>query len=168
MMIEPPPFRIYLMRHAQAVSATPGGRDFDRMLDDRGYAEAELVADKAADLGYVPDCIISSTATRCRQTAEAVRKAVRGGLDIQFVDELYNGTPDVYATILASQGPSRAVMLVGHNPAIGELLDGLIGSERRRSALSGGYPTATLAVLDYALSGPGPGGAWTLADLVRA
>lgn len=163
-MIEPEPFRIYLMRHAQAASATPGGRDFDRVLDDRGYAQAEMVADRAADLGYVPDCIVSSTATRCRQTAEIVRRAVGETLDIQFVDEIYSGTPDLYATIIAGQRPAHSVMLIGHNPSIDQLLEGLIGKEQRRTAMPGGYPTAGLAVLDYSTGTDV--GAWTLTNLL--
>ncbi len=164
-MIEPEPSRIYLMRHAQAASAAPGGRDFDRVLDDRGYAQAEMVADRAADLGYVPDCIVSSTAARCRQTAEIMRRALRETLEIQFVDEVYNGTCDAYATIIAGQRPARSVMLVGHNPSIDQLLEGLIGAEQRRKAMPGGYPTAGLAVLDHA-EGSGTSG-WTLIDLLK-
>jgi phosphohistidine phosphatase len=163
-MIEPEPFRIYLMRHAQAASPVPGGRDFDRQLDDRGYVQAEMVADRAADLGYAPDCLLSSTAARCRQTAEIVRRAVRETLEIQFVDELYNGTPDVYATIIAGQRPARSVMLIGHNPSIDQLLEGLIGKAERRAAMPGGYPTAGLAVLDYS-AGTETGG-WTLTNLL--
>ncbi len=163
-MIEPEPFRIYLMRHAQAASATPGGRDFDRVLDNRGYAQAEMVADRAADLGYVPDCLISSTAERCRQTAEIVRRAVGETLEIQFIDELYNGTPDLYATIIAGQRPARSVMLIGHNPSIDLLLEGLIGKAERRAAMPGGYPTAGLAVLDY--SAQAETGGWTLTNLL--
>jgi len=165
-MIEPEPFRIYLMRHAQAASALPGGRDFDRMLDDRGYAQAEMVADRAADLGYVPDCLVSSTAARCRQTAEIVRRAVGETLEIQLVDELYNGTPDLYATIIAGQRPARSVMLIGHNPSIDQLLEGLIGKAQRRGAMPGGYPTAGLAVLDYVADKESSG--WMLTNLLNA
>ncbi len=165
-MIEPEPFRIYLMRHAQAASALPGGRDFDRMLDDRGYAQAEMVADRAADLGYVPDCLVSSTAARCRQTAEIVRRAVGETLEIQLVDELYNGTPDLYATIIAGQRPARSVMLIGHNPSIDQLLEGLIGKAQRRGAMPGGYPTAGLAVLDYVADKESSG--WMLSNLLNA
>jgi phosphohistidine phosphatase len=167
MMIEPHPLRIYLMRHAQAASSATSGRDFDRTLSDQGYAEAELVADKAADLGYAPDCLISSTAARCRQTVEIVRKSVRESLDIEFVDALYNGTPEIYATIIAGQSDNGSVMLVGHNPSIDQILEGLIGSEARRAALPGGYPTAGIAVLDYAPERSESSFGWVLHDFVK-
>jgi phosphohistidine phosphatase len=155
------------MRHAQAASSATSGRDFDRTLSDHGYAEAELVADKASDLGYVPDCLISSTAIRCRETAEIARKSIRESLDIEFVDALYNSTPETYATIIAGQANRQSVMLVGHNPSIEQLLEGLIGSDARRSALSGGYPTAGIAVLDFAPDRSENGFNWILHDFVK-
>eukprot|EP00913_Durusdinium_trenchii_P008269 g7766.t1 len=148
-MIDPPPFRIYLMRHARAGWAAPGEKDFDRALDGRGFAEAEWVADRAADRGYAPDCVISSTAARCRQTAEALRKAIDETLEILFVDELYNGTAETYATVIAAQAQSRSVMLVGHNPTMEELLAQLIGDAACRASMPDGYPTAGIAVLDH-------------------
>lgn len=165
-MIEPEPFRIYLMRHAQAASTAQGARDFDRELDGTGYAQAETVADKAADLRYIPDCIISSTAKRCRQTAEIIRRTLRETLEVQYIDELYSGSAETYATVIAGQRPARSVMLIGHNPSIDQLLEGLIGTDARRSALPGGYPTAALAVLDYTGGQPSEG-AWSLVDLVK-
>ena len=166
-MIEPLPSRIYLMRHARAASPAPDQRDFDRPLHDQGYAEAELVADKLADRRFVPDCIISSTATRCRQTAEGIRGAVGETLDILFVDELYNGTPDIYATVIQGQNQSRSVMLVGHNPTVGQLLDRLIGAERCRAAIADGFPTAAVAVLDYDDTSPPDQPRWRLVELLK-
>ncbi|AYD01135.1 histidine phosphatase family protein [Neorhizobium sp. NCHU2750] len=166
-MIEPEPFRIYLMRHAQAASAAQGGRDFDRELDGTGYAQAEIVADKAADLRYVPDCIISSTAMRCRQTAEIVRRRLGETLEVQFIDELYNGTPEIYATVISGQRPARSVLLIGHNPSIDQLLEGLIGGGARRSAMPGGYPTAAMTILDYVQT-PTSENNWALIDLLKS
>lgn len=163
--IDPPPFRIFLLRHAKAVRGDPGERDFDRGLDSQGYAEAELVASKAADRGYLPDIMISSTAVRCRQTADAVRRAVDETLEPMFVDDLYNGSVDIYLDILSSQRDSRAVMLIGHNPVIEQTLAALVGSSPLSSAIPMGYPTAGLAVLDHA--GTGKAG-WTLSEFLQA
>ena len=57
-------FRLYLLRHARAGWAAPGKADFDRTLDDQGYAEAEILAEEMADQGYRPQVVISSTAVR--------------------------------------------------------------------------------------------------------
>jgi len=166
--LDPPPFRIYLLRHAKALKADPGSRDFDRSLDPEGYAEAEVVADKAAERRYVPDLIISSTATRCRQTAEAFRRATRETLDILFVDDLYNGTSDIYLEILFAQRSSRSIMLIGHNPVIEQTLNLLVGQSQAAAGLPSGYPTAGLAVLDHQdASSDSPSG-WTLVDFLMA
>lgn len=166
--LDPPPFRIYLLRHAKAVGAAPALRDFDRDLDEQGYAEAELVADKAAERRYVPDLIISSTAARCRQTAEAVRRATLETLDTLFVDELYNGTTEIYLEILFAQRTSRSVMLIGHNPAIEQTLGLLVGPRSPAAVLPSGYPTAGLAVLDHQDAGPGGPSGWALVDFLKA
>jgi phosphohistidine phosphatase len=166
-LIEPPPSRIYLLRHAKSGWAEPGQHDFDRILDPQGYAEAELLADKAADKNYRPDLVISSTAVRCRQTVDAVRRAISETIEPQFVDELYNGPVEVYLAILTAQRNVGSVMLVGHNPTMQEVLGELIGQDRMAAAIPSGYPTAGLAVLDY--QGPeGSDKGWTLSDFLTA
>ncbi len=127
-------FRLFLLRHAQAGWALPGQRDFDRTLDDTGYAQAELLADRAADRGLRPARIISSTATRCRETTEAFRRALGEELDIRHTDDLYTGGPDVYRALAAAQEDVDSVMLVGHNPMIEELLHSLVGEDAPRCA----------------------------------
>jgi len=158
--ISPPPSRIYLLRHAAAQQAAPGQRDFDRPLTDDGFAAAEIVADKAADKHYEPDLIISSTALRCRQTADAMRRVVSPSTEFRFVDALYNGTLEIYLSLIASQTDQESVMLVAHNPIIEQTLESLIGHEALVGALPRGFPTAGLAVVDSTSTG------WVLADFV--
>ncbi|TCR84008.1 histidine phosphatase family protein [Rhizobium sp. BK376] len=164
--ISPPPFRIYLLRHAKALSARPGERDFDRALSDRGYGDAEIMADKAADKGYVPDLVISSTALRCRQTAEAIRRVAGPDVEFRFVDELYNASADGYLNIIASQATDNSVMLVGHNPVISQTLASLIGQSAATAALPSGFPTAGLAVIDAERNVPAAKASWTLTDFI--
>ncbi len=158
--ISPPPSRIYLLRHAKAQHAAPGQRDFDRPLSDDGYADAEIVADKAADKDYKPDLVISSTALRCRQTADAIRRAMTPPPEFRFVDSLYNATLDTYLEIISSQVTEDSVMLVGHNPIIEQTLEALIGHDALVAALPGGFPTAGLAVIDATSSG------WVLKEFI--
>ncbi|AYG68201.1 MULTISPECIES: histidine phosphatase family protein [unclassified Rhizobium] len=158
--ISPPPSRIYLLRHAQAQQAAPGQKDFDRPLSDNGYAAAEIVADEAADKGYRPDLIISSTALRCRQTAEAMRRVVTPSTEFRFVEAIYNGTLEIYLSLIAAQTDQDSVMLVAHNPIIEQTLASLIGREAVAGALPRGFPTAGLAVVDSTASG------WSLTDFV--
>lgn len=157
----PPPNRIYLLRHAKAALADPGQRDFDRPLNEKGYGDAEIIADKAADKGYRPDLLISSTALRCRETADAVYRAMGLTLEVRYVDALYNATVDNYLEIVDAQDEA-AVMLVGHNPTIEQALEALIGHEAMMSALPGGFPTSGLAVIDFDASTT----TWRLTDFL--
>ncbi|MFB9952586.1 histidine phosphatase family protein [Rhizobium puerariae] len=166
--INPPPSRIYLLRHAKSGWAEPGQHDFDRALDNQGFAEAEIVADKAADRNYAPDIVISSTAVRCRQTAEAIRRAINEAIEPVYVDELYNGSLGTYLAVLEGQKDSTSVMLIGHNPTMEEVLEALIGADQMMAAIPSGYPPAGLAVLDYRGVVSGSEAGWVLVDFITA
>jgi len=144
-----PAFRLYLLRHARAAWAQPGQSDFDRTLDDDGFAEAEVVAEEAADQGYKPGLILASTAMRCRQTAEPFHRTVSEELSIDYVDQLYSGTVETYAELAFAERQETSVMIVGHNPMIEEFFHRLVGKEIAETAAPFGYPTAGLAILDF-------------------
>lgn len=158
----PKPSRIYLLRHAEAASAQPGQRDFDRPLSDKGYDDAEIVADRAADKGYRPELIVSSTARRCRQTADAVHRSMGLSLEVVYIDELYNATPDVYLSVIEAQRKS-SIMLVGHNPTIEQTLEALIGHDALLRGIPAGYPPGGLAALDFDAAAS----AWKLREFLR-
>ncbi|WP_083531244.1 SixA phosphatase family protein [Pararhizobium antarcticum] len=141
-------FRLYLMRHAQAGWALPGQKDFDRTLDDTGYAQAEMIADRAADRGFRPDKVLCSTATRCRETAEALHRAMGEELEIDYTDMLYAGPANVYTDIIDAWQDDGSLMLVGHNPMMEELVQALLGETAAANATPTGYPCAGLAVID--------------------
>jgi phosphohistidine phosphatase len=165
--ISPPPFRIYLLRHANASPQVPGTRDFDRSLSDEGFGEAEIVAENAADKGYHPEIILCSTARRCRETAEAVRRSLDAEVECRFIDELYNAPTDVYLNLIASQASATSVMLIGHNPTISQTLASLIGLVPMTSALQGGFPTAGYAVIDADRDADPTGPRWRLTDFLK-
>ncbi|MEK1931100.1 MAG: histidine phosphatase family protein [Pararhizobium sp.] len=142
-----PGFRLYLLRHAKAGWALPGQKDFDRTLGDVGFVEAKIVAEMAADLGFAPALILSSPAVRCRQTAEAFRRAMGEGPEIRYIDTLYTGADDTYRDIITSQCSLASLMVVGHNPVIEEILREILGEQA--AAIPYGYPPGALAVIDF-------------------
>jgi len=160
--ISPPPFRIYLLRHAEALHAARGQGDIERPLSAYGQAEADAVARRMVEKGYRPDVILASPARRARETAEAVLRTLGGGVEMHTETALYNAGPNAYVAAISSQAKD-AVMLVGHNPTIEQTLADLIGHEALLTALPDGYPTAGLAVLD---ADPARPAAWVLRDFL--
>ena len=158
----PLPSRLFLLRHAHAGWAAPGERDFDRSLDNKGYSEAEIIADRASDMGYRPDVLISSTALRCRETAQAMRRAFNDSVEITFVDEMYNAEAETYLALIFAQAPGSSVMLVGHNPTLDAVAERLIGHSQMDAQIPSGFPTAGLAVLDAVPTDDRDGAQWRL------
>lgn len=148
--LPPPPPRIILMRHAQSGWALPGQADFDRSLDEAGVAEAAEVSARAAAAGYRPDLVLCSTARRCRQTADAFLAAFAEPPEVRYSDELYNAPPSAYFELIGRHPDRASVMVLGHNPAMEEILETLAGMRTAAEAVPDGYPTAGLAVLTHA------------------
>lgn len=142
-------FRLYLLRHARAGWTEPGRTDFDRTLDEQGYAEAEILAEEMADQGYRPQVVISSTAVRCRETAEPLRRTLGEDLPVEYVDALYGGTVQSYAEVAFAERIETAVMIVGHNPMIEQFFRLVVGQVIADTAAPGGFPTAALATIDF-------------------
>ncbi|MDZ7925715.1 MAG: histidine phosphatase family protein [Agrobacterium sp.] len=155
------------MRHAKAAWAAPGERDFDRGLNEAGFAEAEIIADLATDRGYRPEMLLSSTATRCRQTTQAWQRAFNDGIDIVYIDGMYNaGSSETYLSLIEAQTDAGSVMLVGHNPTMEATLEAMIGEDLLHAALPSGFPTSGLAVLDRDDSAGNSKNRWRLVDFL--
>lgn len=112
---------LWLWRHAEAVD---GGDDLARPLTKRGRKQALRMADWL--LARLPaDCrILVSPAVRTRQTAEAL------GLPYDICPEIAPAA-GVESLLAASAWPSAGggVLLVGHQPALGQLLAQLLSGE---------------------------------------
>ena len=66
---------LLVLRHAKTQSDAPAG-DHARELTERGHRNAEAMGAYIKNLIGTPDAIITSDATRARQTAEIVARAV--------------------------------------------------------------------------------------------
>jgi phosphohistidine phosphatase len=148
-MIATPMLRIYLLRHARAVWAEPGTRDFDRALDARGREDARALGLEMAAKDLRPDRVICSSAKRCRETWDLLAEALPVS-DVTFTETLYVEDQAGYLDIIQDLDGTGSVMLVGHNPMVEDttaaLLEsdgGTISAELRR-----GFPTCGLAIID--------------------
>lgn len=112
---------LLLWRHAEAEE---GENDFDRALTPRGHRQARQMADWLAAHCPRPSRILVSPTLRTRQTAEAL------GLPFDVVVDI---GPDARAEDLlgAARWPDSGacVLLVGHQPVLGELASLLLAGQ---------------------------------------
>lgn len=160
--------RVLLLRHAKAGWALPGMRDFDRPLDETGRRDARAIGVAMSRHGYLPAAIFCSSALRARQTLEGVASSF-DAVATTHSDALYSTDAAGYVDVIRGCGSAESVLLVGHNPMmedVGTALSGN-GDPDARNVLSGGFPTAGLAIIrfDGKLSEVSPGNGYLEAFL---
>jgi phosphohistidine phosphatase len=163
--------RLFVLRHAKSDWGQPGLADHDRPLAARGKRATVLLAEHLRRVRIEPAVVLCSTATRARQTFEAVRAALPESTPVWFERRLYGaGSDELVDRINEVPDPDGSVMLVGHNPGLQDLVLHLAPS--RDAALvarvEAKFPTAAFATIDLAVDRwaevqPGTG---TLVDLV--
>lgn len=147
------PRTVWVVRHAHAKADSPQG-DVGRRLDHRGRAQAEHVGATLAglvDRGELrrPELVTTSSAARARQTAEALADAL--GLGAPDVDTRFYlaDADDLLSWVRGLDDELSTVALVGHNPAMGDLVELLVGP----GAAAPGFPTAAVAVIEVGGAG---------------
>jgi phosphohistidine phosphatase len=109
-------------RHAEAREADEGESDLDRPLTPRGEKQAARVA--AWLDRQMPEAarILVSPARRTEQTVLAL------GRKYKLRDELApDGTPAQLLTLVGWPNGKSPILLVGHQPALGQTIAGLLG-----------------------------------------
>jgi phosphohistidine phosphatase len=137
---------LLLLRHAKSSWDQPELNDHDRPLNKRGKKEAPLVGRYLKANNLIPDLILSSTAHRAHDTAQAV--AEESGFDkpIELYQDLYMSEPACYLDILQRLPDSvNLVLMVGHNPDLDALLTLLTDVTQHMT-------TAALAQIDLPIS----------------
>ncbi len=114
--------RLTLLRHGQAHPAVDGD-DRVRALTKRGVRQAEAVGRRLRALGWVPDLVVASPATRTAATAEIVARACGlGDRRVFRAEPLYGADPGTIWRVVADTAPEvRHVLICGHNPGLSEL-----------------------------------------------
>lgn len=143
--------RLHLLRHAKSSWDSPDLDDHDRPLAERGRRAAPLMADHLIARGLRPDLVLCSTATRARQTFDALAPALDG------VPVLYERTVYVFQgralidRLKALPEDVSEVLVVGHNPALEETAVHLAdakASGHLLDLLHEKYPTGAYAALE--------------------
>jgi phosphohistidine phosphatase len=146
---------LMLLRHAKSSLAETGQDDLDRPLNDRGKRAAVAVGRYMASNNLVPRLVLCSPAQRTRETWDLVAGELPATPEVLFVAEIYDsgdGTA-LMECLRHRAGTAQSVLLIGHNPSIGELAQTLagMGSPKLRERLEKKYPTAALAIFSFDL-----------------
>jgi phosphohistidine phosphatase len=142
--------RLILLRHAKS-DRPPGVPDRDRPLNARGRRAAPAVGGHLAQEGFRPDLALVSPSARTRETWAAIEAAL-GGPETRWQPEIYEAPARrILAVIQAAPDAAATVMVVGHNPGLGDLAAELAGEGPRaaRDRLALEFPTAAYAVIDF-------------------
>ncbi|PKP09418.1 MAG: hypothetical protein CVU09_10765 [Bacteroidetes bacterium HGW-Bacteroidetes-4] len=135
---------LVLIRHSLAQNSSFSVPDFERKLTILGEASAVKQAGVLKQAGFVPDVLISSSATRALQTA----KLFAGVLAIsshKIEDFLYEEyTTAMFLSFLNNiHDNNKTVMVVGHNPTLSFV------AHRLAPAFSVVFEPAAVAVLAF-------------------
>jgi phosphohistidine phosphatase len=149
--------RLMLLRHAK--SSWPSGvQDAERPLSDRGEAATRLMGAYMAHHALIPDRVLCSPARRTRETWAGISAVIAAQLaavaETVFDGRLYGATRQGLLTVIRDQQDAvRTLLVLGHNPGMQEAAEWLIaaGDVELRERLREKFPTAALAVIDFAL-----------------
>jgi phosphohistidine phosphatase len=133
---------LLIMRHAKSSWKQAGLADDQRPLNKRGRRDAPRMGQILREVDLVPEVVISSTAVRAQQTAAAAAEASGFTGEIQSDASLYAAPAEAYLARLRQLPPQpQVVLIVGHNPGMDSLLQGLTGQDEH-------MPTGAIARID--------------------
>lgn len=134
-MIESPV--LLLMRHAKSSWKHANLSDHDRPLNQRGAQAARDMAHFLKQRSLVPVRILSSSALRAVLTARAMAAEFEIS-EIQIRPQLYEADISVWQELLALIPTEETTLIIGHNPAMEELVSEIAGEVVA-------FPTAAIA-----------------------
>lgn len=112
---------LFLLRHAKSSWDNPNQTDFERPLNKRGREAAPLMGRYISENDVRPDVIISSPATRARETAELIIDASELKSELRFDQRIYDATwLDLLKVIAGIENEIESALLIGHNPGFEE------------------------------------------------
>lgn len=142
-----------LLRHAKSDWSDSTARDIDRRLNERGRGAARAIGAYLSTVGLAFDGVLASPAVRVRETLDGVARGYGRVIDAMFDARIYNAPASLLLDLVRdTTADIGRLLLVGHNPGLGELawmLDASDGPLRRAVKIK--YPTG--ALVEIALDG---------------
>ena len=140
---------LLVFRHGKSDWGSGATRDFDRPLAKRGRKAVKRMGRWLQEQKLLPDRIVSSPATRAKQTA--LRLCRHAGVSedtVTWQEAVYEADVGTLLEVLAGCEPEVGrVMIVGHNPGFEDLVQYLTGQPIPLTSRGPAFPTAALAHL---------------------
>ena len=138
------PMKLILLRHAKSDWDNPLLADHDRPLNKRGRKSAVALGDWLRQEGHLPDLTLCSSAVRTQETLHLL-ELTSGQVDIR--NRMYHAT-DSALLALAQQSEAETLLMVGHNPGIGDLAQ-ILPATRLLDGDFDRYPTGACLVIEF-------------------
>ena len=120
--------RLIVMRHAKSSWSDPAATDHERPLNSRGQRDAPRVAERLAELDWLPEWVLSSDARRTRETIDRMLSVLPSDLPVAFSPALYHsGIEAVRQEVAGVPDDVQTLLLLGHNPGWEEMATILSG-----------------------------------------
>ncbi|MBA3628290.1 MAG: histidine phosphatase family protein [Actinobacteria bacterium] len=122
-------------------------------LPTRGWKAAKKIAAYMKDKRFEPSIVLCSSALRARQTWDIAAPAFPKRTAVEIEPSLYQAGKEELMSRLCSIPPeASSVLLIGHNPAMQELVVTLASEGEQLQSIRKKFPTAALAVLQARIS----------------
>lgn len=140
--------RLILMRHAKSSWADSDVTDIDRDLGERGRKASDDLGKWFEQDSITPDQVIISSAKRCKETWDLIAKSLSKIPDIVTEPKLYMTTIEGTLDIIKAHASGDSVMLIGHQPTIGQLARALRVDPAPSHEVFDKYPTGATTILE--------------------
>jgi phosphohistidine phosphatase len=134
---------LYLLRHLKSSWDDASLADHERPLAPRGRKAGKAMARHLREADVRPELVLCSTATRTRETLDAVRGAI-GEPEVRFEDDLYAASERELLDVLHCVDDGvGSVLVIAHNPGLEDLAAALTGVTQEK------FPTGAFATLTF-------------------
>ena len=124
--------RLIIMRHARSSAGDAHTPDHARPLTERGEEQAQEIATRLVELGWTPQLVISSDATRTRQTWQAMAPTFQSAPEVIWDNSLYlAGIDAIEGALWSADDRITDVLLLGHNPGWQDSISYFAGCQER-------------------------------------
>lgn len=122
-------FGLYILRHGIAEAGREGLADHDRALTKEGRKKLGLVLSRARSAKVRPKLILTSPLVRAVQTAEEAARVLGPALKMIHSEALAPGSsPEKLWNEVRKYATRGPLLLVGHEPLLGDTVSFLIGA----------------------------------------